>query len=161
MNCFRKSVKRVTLILSLMICAVLGLGTLFIVSDSQYKGKAADDSYIMVTHDSGEADKDTLIDFYKEKVDKLNSQCNMLLLICILLLAALIVTRIIQPHQSVYELEKLEKKRNGKNDKKIADSEKIGSGAIFEDAVSLKSDEVYTVQKEVSEDIRDVRDSLK
>ena len=138
----------------------MGLSTLLSTSDSQYIGKA-DGSYITVAHASGEADTDTLIDFYKEKVDKLNKQCNMLLLICILLLVALIITRIIQPHQSIYELEKLEKRRSSKKDKENEKSGKSGSGAIFEDAVGLKSEEVYTVQKEVGEDIRDISDSLK
>ena len=160
MNYIKRSVKRVTLLLALVICVGLGLSTLLSTSDSQYIGKA-DGSYITVAHASGEADTDTLIDFYKEKVDKLNKQCNMLLLICILLLVALIITRIIQPHQSIYELEKLEKRRSSKKDKENEKSGKSGSGAIFEDAVGLKSEEVYTVQKEVGEDIRDISDSLK
>lgn len=162
MNYIKKSVKRVTMLLALVICVGVGLGTLLSSSDSQYIGKA-DGSYITVAHASGEADTDTLINFYKEKVDKLNKQCNMLLLICILLLVALIVTRIVQPHQSIYEIEKLEKKRSskkGKEDTK-ANSNKAGRSAIFEDAVSSKSEEVYTVQKEVGEDIRDISDALK
>lgn len=164
MNYVRSSVKRVAMLLVLVICVGLGLGTLFSASDSRYIGKA-DGSYITVAHASGEADTDTLIDFYKEKVDKLNKQCNMLLLICILLLVALIVTRIVQPHQSIYEIEKLEKKRS-KSDKKGEEnvkthSNKAGSGAIFEDAVNSKSQEVYTIQKEVGEDLRDISDALK
>ncbi len=162
MNYIKKSVKRVALILVLVICVGIGVSTLLSSLDSEYISNV-DGSYVASAQAAGEADTDTLIDFYKEKVDKLNKQCNMLLLICILLLIALIVTRIIQPRQSIYEFEKLEKKKSTKLDKKKSksDSAKTGNSAIFEDAFDSEAKEVYTVQKEVSEDLRDISDTLK
>ncbi len=157
MNYIKWSVKKLAIALALIICIGVGAGALLSMSGNEHTVKA-DGSYITTVQASQETDADALIDFYKEKVDKLNRQCNILLLICVLLLVALIITRLIQPHQSIYEIEKLEKKNNKKDNK--PDSAESDKGTDFEEAVNSMAEEVYTVQKEVGEDIRDISDSF-
>ena len=154
-----KSVMKVGIWMMLIVCIISGFKAL---SLSSFTGSLSDKTggnYITVAHAADDSDKDALIDFYKEKVDKLNHQCNILLILCILLLAALIISRLIQPQQSIYEVEKsVKKKKRGSKGKGVKEERRD----IFDDAInSTDSEERYTVQKEVAEDLRDISDTLK
>lgn len=160
MQKFFRSVIRAGICMALVICIISGFRT---AASGLSDGVAPDitgGSYITTVHAANDSDNEALIDFYKEKVDKLNNQCNILLVLCILLLAALIISRLIQPQQNIYEVEKTAKKKKKKDLKKNPEKEERGD--VFEDAVEgANSQERYTVQQEVAEDSKDISDNLK
>lgn len=155
-----KSVMKAGIWAVLVICIVSGFRTLSLGSFSSSFTDITGESYITTVYAADDSENDALIDFYKEKVDKLNKQCDILLILCILLLAALIISRLIQPQQNIYEVEKTAKKKKKRSSRKNPEKEERRD--IFDDAVESKEPQaIYTVQQEVAEDSKDISDTLK
>lgn len=157
MKKFLKSLMGVSAWILVFVCVFTSVNTLS-ESLSRHNSSLADKigvEYVSSASASDDMNGEALLSFYKDKVDKLNKQCNVLLIICVLLLAALIISRLIQPQQSIYEVDGDEKKKpkTSKNtDEKRAD--------IYDDAMnSDDSEEVYTINKEVSEELRDISEN--
>ncbi len=148
----KESVFKAAIFTAVIICAIFS-AVCFIKKDAEVSATESNRAATVYTADGDNSE--ALIHFYQEKVDKLNKQCNILLGISILLLIALIVDRVIQPGQDIYEAGKKGKKKKSAAKKQTAGKgtdEKTDRTDIFDDAVgSLHDEKLYTVKTEVTE----------
>ncbi|MBQ9886202.1 MAG: hypothetical protein IJM37_05030 [Lachnospiraceae bacterium] len=151
MQNIKRVVKKACIFAVVLVCTMVGAGALL-------RGAApltgsANGGYVITAHAVSDTNTEALINFYKEEVARLNKQCNILLIIAVLLLIALIITRLIQPQQSIYEIQKsikrADKKAEAEEEKKADDLERED---IFEDAVRSAKPREFEYNVDVTED---------